>query len=114
MESWIASRRTKTDGSEVCRGGGFSLHANIGIKGHERDRLERLCRYVSRPPDANERLSVSEFDGQVCYRLKNKWRDGSEMVVFSPTEFLEKLVFSEATDLPEKKDCLGGSLGRCS
>ena len=47
---------------------------------------------MSRPPDANERLSVSEFDGQVCYRLKNKWRDGSEMVVFSPTEFLEKLV----------------------
>ena len=29
---------------------GFSLHASVAAKAHERDKLERLCRYITRPP----------------------------------------------------------------
>ena len=36
---------------------------------HERDSLERLCRYIARPAVSNERLSVNDR-GQVVYRLK--------------------------------------------
>jgi hypothetical protein len=28
---------------------GFSLHAGVSCKAHQRDKLERLCRYISRP-----------------------------------------------------------------
>lgn len=28
---------------------GFSLHAGVAAKAHERDKLERLCRYIARP-----------------------------------------------------------------
>ena len=28
---------------------GFSLHAGVSIKAHERKKLERICRYIARP-----------------------------------------------------------------
>jgi len=36
----------------AARAGGFSLHAGVAIAPHQRRMLERLCRYVSRPPVA--------------------------------------------------------------
>ena len=30
--------------------GGVSLHANVAVSARDRRRLERLCRYVARPP----------------------------------------------------------------
>jgi hypothetical protein len=36
----------------AARAGGFSLHAGIDIQPGQRQKLERLCRYVSRPPVA--------------------------------------------------------------
>jgi hypothetical protein len=41
----------------AARAGGFSSHAGLGIAPHERAKLERLCRYVSRPPVARGRRS---------------------------------------------------------
>jgi hypothetical protein len=32
------------------------LHAGIGVEAHQREKLERLTRYVSRPPVAIGRL----------------------------------------------------------
>ena len=55
-----------------------------------RERLERLCRYVARPPIATDRLSLSS-DGKVVYRLRRRWRDGTEAVVFEPLTFIERL-----------------------
>ncbi len=37
---------------------GFSLHAGLAIQPGERAKLERLCRYVSRPPVATARLAL--------------------------------------------------------
>jgi hypothetical protein len=45
------------------------LHAGVDIAPNERAKLERLCRYVSRPPVASERLALTA-SGQVRYTLK--------------------------------------------
>ena len=36
---------------------GFSLHAGVAIKAHQREKLERLCRYITRPAISEKRLS---------------------------------------------------------
>ena len=62
---------------------GFSLHAGTVCEVHQRSKLERLCRYITRPPIATKRLSVDEH-GRVLYRYKRPFRDGSTHVVLEP------------------------------
>jgi hypothetical protein len=69
---------------------GFSLHAGVGVNAHDRARLERLCRYIARPPIATKRLSELS-DGRIAYALRHPWRDGTTHVVFTGVELLEKL-----------------------
>ena len=69
---------------------GFSLHAGVAVNVHDRDRLERLLRYVARPPIATKRLSELP-DGRIAYELRHPWRDGTTHVVFTGVELLEKL-----------------------
>jgi hypothetical protein len=57
------------DPNGAARAGGFSLHAGVEIAPHQREKLERLCRYVSRPPVAIERLALTT-SGHVRYTLK--------------------------------------------
>jgi hypothetical protein len=38
---------------------GFALHAGVATKTHQRDKLERLCRYIARPAVATKRLSMT-------------------------------------------------------
>ena len=54
---------------------GFSLNAAVSCQPYQRDRLERLCRYVTRPAICLERLTV-RADGKVQYKLKNSFRGG--------------------------------------
>lgn len=63
---------------------GFSLHAGVATKANERDKLERLCRYITRPPVSTERLSMTR-NGQVRYELKTPWRNGTTHVIFKHT-----------------------------
>jgi hypothetical protein len=78
--------------SSLCAAAyGFSLHAGVLVPARDRRRLERLCRYVARPPIATERLSELA-DGRIAYELKRKWSDGTSFVIFRPQELLEKLV----------------------
>jgi hypothetical protein len=72
------------------RHGGMSLHADVAVPARDRRRLERLCRYVARPPLALERLEEMH-DGRLAYRLKTPWRDGTTHVVMERTELLERL-----------------------
>jgi len=69
---------------------GFSLHAGLVVPGGRRDRLERVCRYVLRPPVAAERLELTA-DGQVRLSLRHPWRDGTTALVFDPVSFLGRL-----------------------
>ena len=69
---------------------GFSLNAAVAFAAHEREGIERLCRYVTRPALALERLSTNEA-GQVVYQLKHPYRDGTTHFVFDPLDFLARL-----------------------
>ncbi len=69
---------------------GFDLHADVWVPANNRARLEQLCRYVLRPPLAEDRLRLLA-DGCVRVTLKRAWRDGTTYLLFEPVEFLEKV-----------------------
>jgi hypothetical protein len=69
---------------------GFTLHAATVCEAWQRTRLERLCRYITRPPIATKRLSV-DVQGRVVYRYKHPFRDGSTHVVLEPLDFIARL-----------------------
>jgi hypothetical protein len=69
---------------------GFNVHARTHVDGRDRNALERLCRYVARPPVATERLHI-QSDGRVRYELKRVWADGTEAIVLDPLSFLARL-----------------------
>jgi hypothetical protein len=52
---------------------GSSLHAATICEAYQRSRLERLCRYITRPPIATKRLST-DGQGRVVYRYKQPFR----------------------------------------
>ena len=66
---------------------GFSLHAATVCEAAQRDKLEKLCRYIARPAIANEQLSTNER-GQVIYRFRQPFRDGCTHVVLDPLELM--------------------------
>ena len=74
----------------LARRSGFSLHAATVCEAWQRSRLERLCRYFTRPPIATKRLSV-DGRGRVVYRYKHPFRDGSTHVVLEPLDFIARL-----------------------
>jgi hypothetical protein len=61
----------------------FSLHAGVATKANQRDKLERLCRYITRPAVSEKRLSLTN-QGKVRYELKTPYRDGTTHVIFEP------------------------------
>jgi hypothetical protein len=69
---------------------GFDLHANVAVPAADRARLEQLCRYLLRPPVAQERLRRTG-DDRILLTLKTPWADGTCHLLFSPMELLEKL-----------------------
>ena len=77
-------------GARCASAQGFSLHADVCVPARDRRRLERLCRYVARPPIATERLSELP-DGRILYRLRHRWRDGTTDVVFEPLDLVARL-----------------------
>ena len=56
----------------------------------QRKELEQLCRYITRPAIANERLKRNRT-GQVVLQLKSPYKDGTTHVVMEPLEFMERL-----------------------
>lgn len=75
---------------QLANTSGFSLHAGVFAKADEPDKLERFCRYISRPAISEQRLSMTK-QGQVRYKLKTPYRDGTTHVFFSPIDFIGKL-----------------------
>ncbi len=62
---------------------GFSLHTGVAARADERKKLERLCRYISRPAVSEKRLSLTPH-GNLRYQLKTPYRDGTTHVIFEP------------------------------
>ena len=69
---------------------GFSLHAAVRCAADDRQALEQLYRYITRPALANERVQTNTA-GQVVLKLKTAWRDGTTHLVMSPLEFMQRL-----------------------
>jgi hypothetical protein len=82
---WVASPRPFQ-----ARCDGFDLHAGVTVAGEDRARLEQLCRYLLRPPIAQERLALRP-DGTILVTLKTPWRDGTTHLCFEPLTLLERL-----------------------
>ncbi len=69
---------------------GFSLHAGVAIAAHDRQGLEQICRYITRPAISNERLAING-KGQIVLKLKTPWKDGATHIVMEPLEFMQRL-----------------------
>jgi len=74
----------------VAQLSGFSLHAGVAAAAHQRYKLERLARYITRPVLALERLSLTP-QGHIRYALKTPYRDGTTHVILEPLDFLARL-----------------------
>ena len=57
---------TPSGSDRVAKEAGFSLHAGVSTEAHQRDKLERLCRYVSRPAVWEKRLALTP-NGNVSF-----------------------------------------------
>jgi hypothetical protein len=68
----------------------LSAHAAVRCAAHQRKQLEQLCRYITRPASANERLKRNRA-GQVVLQLKRPYQDGTTYIVMSPLEFVQRL-----------------------
>ncbi|MBM4369944.1 MAG: transposase, partial [Deltaproteobacteria bacterium] len=84
-EDWRGGRCGRRCEGGDAKGGVTSARAAAGGRGGrglpagELERLEHLCRYVTRPPIATQRLALAP-DGRVIYGLKRHWRDGTSAV----------------------------------
>ena len=90
-------RRVLSEPAEGVRTGhlcyasrGFSLHAATAVAAGDRAALERLCKYVARPPLAVGRLTQVS-DELLSFRLKTPWSDGTCAILLSPLELVEKI-----------------------
>lgn len=90
LQTLPAREDQPTTSSRVANHAGFSLHAGVIAEVHQRDKLERLCRYVSRPTVSEQRLALTSH-GQVRYELKTPYRNGTTHVIFQPLDFIAKL-----------------------
>jgi hypothetical protein len=71
---------------------GFNLHASDAIEAEDRAGLERTLRYMGRPPLSKERLQLAPDGERLIFTLKSKWRDGTEKILLSPNDLMERLV----------------------
>ncbi len=74
-----------TSSAEVA---GFSVFAGSAVE--DRERLEKLCRYVARPPLANEQVERTN-DGRVGIELKRPRRNGETHAFMTPMQLIRRL-----------------------
>ncbi len=68
----------------------FDLDAEVAVRGHDRERLAGLARYVLRPPLAQTRISYSP-PSIVTLELEAPWPDGTTHVTLTPHAFIRRL-----------------------
>ncbi len=61
---------------------GFSLHAGVHCDANDRQGIEQLARYITRPAISNERLSINR-EGNAVFKLKTAWRNGTTHIVLN-------------------------------
>ena len=91
MSLWPSEQNFKSTSTACVLAGGYSVHAETAIKSHERERLEKLVRYMARPAISDERVII-EGPESIRVKLKSAWSDGTHSLLFTQSEFLERLV----------------------
>jgi hypothetical protein len=86
----VPSHERKPTQQRCANEHGFSLHAEVRCAMNQRHKLEQLCRYITRPAIANERLKLNNA-GDVVLQLKSPYQDGTTHIVMSPLEFMQRL-----------------------
>jgi hypothetical protein len=74
----------------VAKSSGFSLHSGVAMTGTEREKIEKLYRYIARPAVALERLDLNA-NGQVIYTLKKPYDDVTTAISMPQLELMERL-----------------------
>ena len=69
---------------------GMHLHAATTVDGRDRNQLERVCRYLLRPPFAHDAVQALP-DGRVRVHFKAPWRSGAAHADMTPDKFLARL-----------------------
>ena len=90
LQTLPSTSNATTQSDRVAKTAGFSLHAGVAAARHQRDKLERLARYISRPGVSEKRLSVTA-NNKIRYELKTPYRDGTTHVFFEPLDYIARL-----------------------
>ena len=68
----------------------FPCMRSVSAKSHQRDKVERLCRYIARPVVSTHRMELLA-DDRIRYELKTPYQNGTTHVVFEPLDFISRL-----------------------
>jgi hypothetical protein len=82
--------RPVTKGTLCSQDHGFNLHAATRVAANDKPGRETLCRYILRPPLANDRLHILP-DGNVKLEFKRPWSDGTTSIELSPLALIARL-----------------------
>jgi hypothetical protein len=77
-------------GTLCAQAQGFNLHAATKVAANDIQGRLALCKYVLRPPLANDRLKTLG-DGQVRIELKKPWPNGTTSVDLEPLALIARL-----------------------
>ena len=88
----ISPELIKADAFEEGTVMGFNLHASPAMEAQDREGLERILRYMGRPPLSSYRLQLAADGKNLILLLKTPWRDGTERILLSPFDLIERLI----------------------
>ena len=106
LQTLLDCRADNPHAHTVGKVAGFSLHAGVATRAHDREKLERLCRYITRPAVSTKRLSLTR-NGKVRYELKTPYNDGTTHVLFEPLDFMYRTY-----GMPRAQGCAGAAISR--
>jgi hypothetical protein len=84
------SERPVAKGTLCASSHGFNLQAATHVAANDKPGRERLCRYILRPPLANDRLHILD-DGNVRLEFKRPWSNGTSAVQLPPLALIARL-----------------------
>jgi hypothetical protein len=70
--------------------GGVDVHAKVAVGARDHPRRERSCRYLLRPPLAQDRLTLQP-DGRLRLAFEAAWKDGTHAVLLDPLDLIARL-----------------------
>jgi hypothetical protein len=87
-------------------------HAAVRCGADDRQALEQLCRNITRPALANERVQTNAA-GQAVLKLRTPWRDGTTHLATSPPELRQRHIDGQLCGIEfcERYVWIGSSAG---